>query len=180
MEGGINAWGGLKAEGPPQSNMSYFSPATKPEELMALAWYLEDGSHKFYSEMVEMLEDRVAKDLFQILSKAEEGHKATLRKLYKQFSGVSSNEGFPGSVISPEGDVMEGGIRVSEVLKWAKGKKVKEILELSISSETNAYDLYIKMERQMKDSRSGQVFQVLSKEEKQHLERLSSLLERKI
>jgi rubrerythrin len=180
MEGGINAWGGLKAEGPPQSNMSYFSPATKPEELMALAWYLEDGSHKFYSEMVEMLEDREAKDLFQILSKAEEGHKATLRKLYKQFSGVSSNEGFPGSVISPEGDVMEGGIRVSEALKWAKGKKVKEILELSISSETNAYDLYIKMERQMKDSRSGQVFQVLSKEEKQHLERLSSLLERKI
>jgi len=55
-----------------------------------------------------------------------------------------------------------------------------EILELSISSETNAYDLYIKMERQMKDQRSAQVFQVLSKEKKQHLERLSSFLEERV
>jgi rubrerythrin len=79
-----------------------------------------------------------------------------------------------------EGDVMEGGMRLSEVLPWAKGKGMAEILEFSVSSETNAYDLYVKMERQMKDQRSAQVFHVLSGEEKQHLERLSSLLERKI
>jgi rubrerythrin len=41
-------------------------------------------------------------------------------------------------------------------------------------------DLYAKVEHQMKDQRSAQVFHVLSGEEKQHLERLSSLLERKI
>jgi len=76
--------------------------------------------------------------------------------------------------------VMEGGMLVSEVLKWTKGKKLTEILELSLSSETNSYDLYIKMERQMKDQRSAQVFQVLSKEEKEHLERLSLLLEKRI
>jgi rubrerythrin len=75
---------------------------------------------------------------------------------------------------------MEGGTRVSEVLPWTKGKSVTEILELSLSSETNAYNLYVKMERQMKDQRSAQVFHVLSGEEKQHLERLSSSLEGKI
>lgn len=75
---------------------------------------------------------------------------------------------------------MEGGIRLTDALKWAKGKKVEEILELSISSETNAYDLYIKMERQMKDQRSAQVFQILSKEEKQHLETLTSVLEKRV
>jgi len=41
-------------------------------------------------------------------------------------------------------------------------------------------DLYVKMERKMKDQRSAQVFHALSGEEKQHLERLSPLLERKI
>jgi rubrerythrin len=71
-------------------------------------------------------------------------------------------------------------LRLSEVLAWTKGKSVIEILELSVSSETNAYDLYVKMERQMKDQRSARVFHVLSGEEKQHLDRLSSLLERKI
>jgi rubrerythrin len=180
MERGMNAWKGLVAEGPPESGMPYFSAATRPEELMALAWYLEGGSHHFYSEVTEMLEDPEAKDLFKDLSTAEERHQASLFNLYKEFSGKTSDQRFPGSVMSPEGqgDVMEGGIRVSDALKWAKGKKLIDIFEFSISSETNAYDLYIKMERQMKDPRSAQVFKMLSREEKQHLEKLSTLLER--
>ena len=51
MQGGINAWKGLVAEGAPESGMAYFSPATKPEELIALAWLLEDGSRNFYLDM---------------------------------------------------------------------------------------------------------------------------------
>jgi rubrerythrin len=182
MQGGINAWKGLVAEGAPESGMAYFSPATKPEELIALAWLLEDGSRKFYSDLAAGMKDQEAKNLFKDLSAAEERHQAFLLKLYKELSGLTSTSGFPGSVISleEEGDVMEGGMRLSEVLPWAKGKSVTEILEFSVSSETNAYDLYVKMERQMKDQRSAQVFHVLSGEEKQHLERLSSLLEGKI
>ena len=60
MAGGINAWKGLVAEGAPESGMAYFSPATKPEELIALAWSLEDGSRNFYSALVALLEDREA------------------------------------------------------------------------------------------------------------------------
>jgi rubrerythrin len=126
--------------------------------------------------------DQDAKNLFKDLFTAEERHQASLLMLYKELSRSTSTSGFPGSVISleKEGDVMEGGLRLSEVLAWAKGKSVAEILELSVSSETNAYDLYVKMERQIKDKRSARVFHVLSGEEKQHLDRLSSLLERKI
>jgi rubrerythrin len=182
MQGGIHAWKGLVAEGAPESGMAYFSPATKPEELIALAWLLEDGSRKFYSELASEMKDQEAKNLFKDLFAAEERHQASLLKLYKELSGMSSTSGFPGSVISleKEGDVMEGGLRLSEVLPWAKGKSVTEILELSISSETNAYDLYVKMERRIKDQRSARIFHVLSGEEKQHLERLSSLFEGKI
>jgi rubrerythrin len=182
MQGGMRAWKGLVAEGSPESGMAYFSPATKPEELITLAWLLEDGSRKFYSELAAETKDQDAKNLFKDLFTAEERHQASLLKLYQGLTGSTSTSGFPGSIISleQEGDVMEGGLRLSEVLAWAKEKSVVEILELSISSETNAYDLYIKMERQMKDHRSAQVFQVLSSEEKQHLERLSKLLEEKI
>jgi rubrerythrin len=183
MEGGINAWEGLVAEGAPQSGMAYFSPATRPEELMALAWFLEDGSRKFYSELVDMLTDREAKDLYRQLTKAEENHQATLLQLYKEFSGNGSSPGFPESVVPPGregGDVMEGGVRVSEALQWAKGRKMPDILEFSLSLETNSFDLYLKMEREMKDEHSANVFHVLSAEEKQHLERLSALLEKRI
>ena len=182
MAGGINAWKGLVAEGAPQSGMAHFSPATKPEELIALAWLLEDGSRKFYSELVSTLTDKEAIDLYHQLATAEESHQASLLKLYQEFSGKASDPGFPGSVIQPgkEGDVMEGGMLVDEALQWAKGKKTIDILELCLSLETNSYDLYLKMERQMKDQRSAQVFNLLSGEEKQHLERLSSLLEKRI
>ena len=183
MEGGINAWKGLVAEGAPQSGMAYFSPATKPEELMALAWFLEDGSRKFYSDLADTLMDQEAKDLYDQLTKEEEDHQHSLLNLYEEFSGKASDPGFPGSVLPPGkegGDVMEGGMRLSEALQWAKGKKTTDILELSLSLETNAYDLYVKMERQMKDEHYAKVFHVLSTEEKQHLERLNVLFEKRI
>ena len=51
MEGGIRAWKGLRASGPPDAGMAYFDPAKKAEELIALGWMLEEGSGKFYGEM---------------------------------------------------------------------------------------------------------------------------------
>jgi hypothetical protein len=89
MEGGMNAWKGLVAEGAPQSGMAYFSPVTKLEELIALAWFLEDGSRKFYSELGSTLIDKEARDLYQQLAKAEEHHQGSLLKLYENFPGKS-------------------------------------------------------------------------------------------
>lgn len=178
MQGGINAWNGLVAEGPPESGMAYFSPATKAEELIALAYLLEDGSHEFYSSLAARMEDQEAKTLFKDLAAAEDRHKASLLSFYNELSGLTKDSGFPESVMLPEneGAVMEGGMRVSEALRWAKGKSVSEILEFSLSSETNSYDLYLKMGHQMRDQRSAQVFHLLAGEEKQHLGRLSSFL----
>ena len=70
---------------------------------------------------------------------------------------------------------MEGGMSVSEALKWSEGKELKDILELSISLESNSYDLYLKMEQRAEDRNAKQVFKTLSEEEKNHLERLTSL-----
>jgi len=181
MEGGIHAWKGLVAEGAPESGIAYFSPATKAPELIALAWWLEDGSRRFYSSLAAAMQDEEAKNLFKDLTVAEEHHQTFLLKLYQSLSGLTSDSGFPRSVISPgkEGDVMEGGVRVTEALQWIEGKSVTEILEFSLSSETNAYDLYVRMEYLMKDQRSAKVFRLISVEEKQHLEQLGALFEKR-
>ena len=178
MEGGIRAWKGLVAEGTPESGITYFSPATKPEEMVALAWYLENGSRRFYAELARTLTEADMADVYSQLASVEERHQVTLHDLYKELSGATPEVGFPKSVISAkdEDDVMEGGMRVTEALQWAKGKRVTEILELSIALETNSYDLYLTMEQRLKDQLSARVFQVLSGEEKQHLEHLGSLL----
>ena len=102
--------------------------------------------------------------------------------MYEELSGKPPTSEFPDTMISgkPAGDVMEGGMLISEALKWSKGKSLTEILELSISLETNSYDLYLKMERKVESRNSKQVFETLSKEEKKHLEQLTSLFSKRV
>lgn len=71
-------------------------------------------------------------------------------------------------------------MHIGEALKRAEGKDILEILDFSIALETNSYDLYIKMERTMHEQESKKVFKALSNEEKIHLDRLTSLLEKRL
>ncbi len=182
MQGGIRAWEGFVAEGIPEAGMAYFSPATKPEEMVALAWILEDGSCRFYESLIKTVNDQETKGLFQNLKRAEENHKTTLWKLSEEILGKTPTHEFPDKVIPAEsrGDVMEGGMLVSEALEWSKGKALKNILELCMSLETNSYDLYLKMERKVEGHNAKQVFKTLSGEEKNHLDRLASMFSRKL
>lgn len=179
LVGGIRAWEGGRAEGQPEAGIAYFTAAGKPEEFIALAWMLEEGSRRFYSEVSALVADGETKKLFRDLTTAEEHHKASLINLYKTFTGEGPGEGFPVSS-EAAGDIMEGGMRVSEALQWVKGKNPAVIFELAMALETNAYDLYIKMRRQMKDDKSRTVFDQLAGEEKKHLELLAELFERKV
>jgi sulfur-carrier protein adenylyltransferase/sulfurtransferase len=183
MEGGIRAWRGLVAQKTPESGIAYFSPGTTPEEMAGLAWFLENGSRRFYSELRHMLSSEPAvSDLFAELALAEERHETTLLELYREFIGRPPSNGFPKSIISvdKDDDIMEGAVRVPEALQWAKEKSVSEILELSLALETNSFDLYLVMELRLKTRSSSKVFHILAGEEKQHLARLSALFEEKI
>ncbi len=176
MQGGIAAWEGLIAAGPPESGMAYFGDSAQPQELAMLAWMLEDGSRQFYAGMDVHLQDDNAKKLFQNLAKAEVMHEKTVAELYRGFTkGRAVEDDLP----SGRDDIMEGGIKVAEALQWAEGKEVATILEFAIALETNAYDLYLKMERRL-DGDAQKVFLRLAEEEKRHLERLAELLEKKV
>jgi rubrerythrin len=176
MQGGIRAWEGFVAEGPPESGMAYFGDAVRPPDFAMLAWMLEDGSRLFYERLDEFLSDDDARRLFQDLAKAEVGHEKTVAELYRGFSGGRAVE---DDLPADRGDVMEGGIKVNEALLWARGKSVTAILEFAISLETNAYDLYLKMERRLEGD-AKKVFLFLAEEERKHLGRLAGLIERKI
>ena len=181
MEGGINAWKGLVAIGVPEAGMAYFEPAKKPGGLIALAWILEEGSRRFYGEMARKDKDQEAGPLFKELSADEEEHKTSLSKLYQTLSGQKPDPGFPQSLVNTEPGVeyLEGGMLLSKALEWVKGKDLGDVLDLSISLEVNAIDLYIKMERKVGEKEAKQVFQTLSNQERKHLKRLSGLLEKR-
>jgi rubrerythrin len=182
MEGGFRAWQGLVAEGPPEAGMAYFRQAVGTDEIIGLAWKLEDGTRIFYSGLADVIEDGDTVKLLRELVSAEERHKSVLIGLYKDFFGVEAGTDFPHANITADSreDIMEGGISVEEALKWAVGKGIESILEFAVALETNSYDLYLKMERAIGDERAEKIFSTLASDERNHLDRLASLLEKKI
>ncbi|MEW6054344.1 MAG: ferritin family protein [Nitrospirota bacterium] len=180
MAGGIRAWNGLVAEGEPEAGIVYFPESSEPRELIAFAWLLEEGSRKFYSALPSIFPDEKDIRIFHDLSTAEEHHKESLLSLYKTVSGQEPDVHFPHSVLGEKihDDIMEGGVHVQEALRWVTGKNLHRVLEISMSLETNAYDLYLKMHQRMGEDRARKVFLMLAKEEKQHLARLAALLEK--
>lgn len=181
MSGGINAWNGLVASGPPEAGMAWFPDDEKPERIVALAWLLEEGARRFYKGVEGLLEDKEPARLFKELGAAEVRHKTRLVSLYEELFDAGMKEGTHDPFDATEaGDIMESGMRVSEALNWVKGKGVMETLDYAIAMESNSYDLYIKMERNVEQEELKKVFSSLSHEEKTHLERLTSLLEERV
>jgi rubrerythrin len=183
MEGGIRAWKGMVAHGLPEAGMAYFSPAANTEDIVGLAWSLEEGSKFFYQGIAEHFnDDKEAQEMFSWLVSAEENHEKHLLETYETLTGnkpdfTKLRDKFSGSL---SGSVMEGGIQVKEALAWIKDKGISESLELAIAMEVNAYDLYIKMSRAIEDKQAQKVFEELSEEEQVHLEKLAKLLDTRV
>lgn len=179
MAGGMAAWEGLVAEGPPEAGMAWFPESAGADKLIALAWLLEDGSRMFYADLSGTAEEINARELFGELAGAEEHHASTLAALYEKITGRATGPGFPHEALEEETreQRMEGGVSVPETLAWARGRKLAEVLELAMSLETNSLDLYIKMERAVDDKNSKSVFRALTEEEKAHLGRLTRAFE---
>ena len=176
MEGGIDAWNGLVAGGAYEAGLAYFSRASRAEELISLSFALEEGNRVFYERISRDVKEEEAASIFRSLGQAEERHKEALRDLHARVSGKG---GDPAALEGMEAGIfLEAGAPLGETLEWAKGKTLHEVLELAIAMEANAMDRYIKMGRAVADERSREVFLALSREEQQHLERMTSLLNR--
>ena len=183
MEGGIRAWKGMVAYGLPEAGMAYFSPAANSEDILGLAWALEEGSKIFYQGISEQFtDDPGAKKMFEWLVSAEKSHEKHLLQSYEALTGVQPDFTKLRTKFSDKlsGTVMEGGVPVKEALQWIKGKDVSESLEMAMAMEINAFDLYIKMSRAIKDEQAQKIFEKLSEEEQVHLEKLAELLDTRL
>lgn len=180
MDGGIDAWNGLTASGQYDAGMFLTEGREAPEELIALAWSLEAESKFFYGQIRDVLSDKDERHFFESLVKAEERHKTTIIKTYKQITGSDISD----EVLKSKSDrgFMESGIEVNKAVSWIKEpeRTYPEILEFSMQIEINALDLYMKLQREITDNKARDIFNVLIEEEKSHLKRLGEHLESKI
>ncbi len=180
MDGGIRAWEGITAEGDPASQLAYFSSARNAVEYLALAWLLEDGSRAFYAAAAEQLEDVAESSFLRQMVAAEDHHKATLAAAYRELTGELPGKTFPRPILEspPEEQYVEGGLALSDVLAWLKGKPATAIIEFAIGMEANAYDHYLLLRRKIDNETARGIFSILADEERNHLRTLTNRLDR--
>jgi rhodanese-related sulfurtransferase/rubrerythrin len=179
MKGGIRAWSGGVAEGYPEAGITWFADDLDAEEIIALAWLLEDGTRLFFQEIAARRDGDEASLLFLHLAAAEQHHGKALLKLYRELTGKEPGADFPAGVVHVSADekLMEGGMHLAEALSWARDRDTGEILELAMSLEISAYDRFIYLRERFNNENVRTIFNLLAAEEKAHLESLTKLFE---
>jgi rubrerythrin len=173
MDGGIQAWQGLTAGGPPEGGVAYFSMGQSAADMAALAWALEENTRLFYMSLAGMRPETEEAMLFKALAQAEEHHEETLAAIHTYLSSDPVKRFF----MVQDKPILEGGVDMETALNWAEGRAVGQMLELSIGLEANAYDRYLKMVDVSENEDAKEVFRAIAKEEKEHLNRLAALMD---
>lgn len=177
LEGGLHAWAYGVSSHLPQNSSASLLNAENAEEQALNAWQLEEAARIFYTQMAESIDDAAAAGLFADLAIAESHHKTTLKCLWEALSGKPADDGFPGRSLTDD-QMMEGGARLKDVLKWAKQSSTAQIIDYAMAMELNAYDQYLFMQRSSSDPNSQRLFEVLADEERHHLRSLTQTLEK--
>jgi len=179
LKGGMKAWQGLKAEGPIEMGMMYVRGDETPEDIITLAYGMEDGLGDFYASMADLTRDEEVKAVLKSLSQIEDKHKKKLYELYLDLQPETKDRDAFESAIAP--DVMEGGFSTKDFIEAHRSdmETVEGVIIVAMMLETQALDLYLRYSHQTKDENTKGILQNIGDEEKAHLEKLGRLMEEK-
>ncbi len=174
LSGGIKAWEGRQATGPEEAGLEFFTGREDFADGVSLAYAMEEGLQEFYRLLAARAEDAAQAGLYTRLAGFEERHKSRLLAEYEKIHG-------PGQRPDREArGLMEGGQGGEEFLKrvQAQVENPRDILELAMTLETQAMDLYGRMARKSDDKACGVLFLDLVDEEQRHLAFLAAELDK--
>ncbi|MCI4626300.1 MAG: hypothetical protein L3V56_10105 [Candidatus Magnetoovum sp. WYHC-5] len=182
MEGGINAWNGLKATGQPEIRMLVFPQGASLSELIAIAYSMEEGSKRFYSGVRDLISETKGKDIFAELIKAEDKHKESIVRFYGEVLNKALSFDEFEQLVATElniksGSIMESGLSVDDTLLWARGHSLSDILDISMSFEANSYEVYLLMAQKAQNDINRSFFMNIANEELSHLRKMATLID---
>lgn len=177
LKGGIAAWQGLKAFGPAEMGMIPLRGNESPQEVIVLAYGMEQGLADFYARVLGLAQDSEVQKVLGKLVQIEEKHKDKLFALYQSLEPATHERAvFEQRIVS---DVMEGGFTGEEFLEQNRPLlgTVENLLGLAMMLEAQALDLYTRYAQKVEDVQSRSVLHDIAEEEKGHLATLGSLMD---
>ena len=177
LSGGFKAWSGETAVGPEAFGLALFSGSESLKELVIVAYGLEHGLQELYESMQSRVDNPEVRALFEKLAKIEGKHKTRLFQEYRKLDpDVADQKDFEERLVTK---ALEGGLSTEEVLNRMMPIQgsVQSILDLAMSIEAQALDLYQRAADRQPDKEGREFLEQLVDEERSHLVQLGNLLE---
>jgi rubrerythrin len=157
--------------------MHVFSGEETLEDILVLAYSLEQGLQDFYRLMADRAQDGGARELFELLAGIEDKHKDRIFAEYRDtVSSPPERSDFENRVVAK---FMEGGMTTEEYFRHYRldMSSRPDILDMAMTIEAQALDLYRRAADRFRDKKITPFFLRLSEEEKEHLRRLGRHME---
>jgi len=149
-----------------------------PQDIIYLAYGLEEGLRKFYASASRLDLEKEVKDVLARLAEIEVRHKQKLFDLYKKVdSADTAIEEFEKKV---NVELMEGGFDVDKVLDEISEtfKTAAEVLNFAMMLEAQGMDLYLRYAEKSENPQVRDILFGMGDDEKAHLKSLGNLMEK--
>ena len=177
MSGGIKAWNNPVAFGSQEQGLDLLTGDEPIEEMLIIAYSLEAGLQDFYFTMIDKVTADEVKALFRKLSDIEVLHQNRILEEYVQITGKEiDRKTFESERV---GKVVEGGLTTDEYIRLFKPdwNTLSDIVDLAMSIEAQALDLYTRVANRSTDERSRDAMKKIAEEERAHLKQLAKLMD---
>jgi rubrerythrin len=177
VSGGIKAWDDPLAFGSEELGLDLLTGDESIEETLIIAYALEAGLQDFYVTMIDKVAADEVKSLFRKLSDIEVIHQNRILEEYVQITGKEIDRGT--FELEQVEQAVEGGLTTDEYIGLFKPdlNVLSDIVDLAMSIEAQAMDLYTRAANRSTDERSRGTLNKIAEEERVHLEQLAKLMD---
>lgn len=178
LKGGIMAWEGALAQGPVDLGMASLSEAATPAALLERAWGMELALEQFYGALAGRATDPELGALFRKLAGFEGKHRRVLVEIWSRLEDGEVRAFEVRAKASMTPGILEGGIKAKDYLGLLSDPSdSSEALELAMSVEAQALDLYLRRAADAPDADMRRTLVLLAEEERAHLKVLGTFVD---
>ncbi len=175
ITGGFRSYQGHSLEGFPR--LRVFDYQESDDRLLYQAMELEKAAERFYETILSFAPDEKFTAPLEELAKAEIAHARTIYSYWKQT--VDNPAPFEDLYVALKDDILENGQPLSEVTAALHANKEiawTDVIEMALSIEIQAYDLYRTMADRLGQGGAQDAFLSIAQMEKSHMKLVAEML----
>lgn len=172
---GLQGWEDKILPGYPR--VQAFEKGEDLEQLLKTAMNLEKGAWRFYQFVMDRYPDDPIRPTIEQVAIAEKAHASLIYRFWEKFQ--TDPPPFDRLYQGLKGDILEGGLSLDEaccLLDRAADQGSPAVIELAMTIEYCAFDLYRAMAERTENADANATFLSIAQAEKAHLRALTRTL----